>query len=89
MLLCKVVLSAGWEKLTVCQAPRIILVQGDIACRVIIQEEMTMHIFRALIVVLFLVVSLNACVNAPGKERARVHCPECGAEFDAFYQKRF
>jgi hypothetical protein len=50
---------------------------------------MTMNIFRAFVVVLFLIVLLTACVAAPGKERARVHCPECGAEFDAFYQKRF
>ena len=48
-----------------------------------------MNIFRAFVAVLFLVVLLTACVAAPGKERARVHCPECGAEFDAFYQKRF
>lgn len=48
-----------------------------------------MHLFRAFVAVLFLVVFLTACVAAPGEKRARVHCPDCGAEFDAFYQKRF
>ncbi len=53
------------------------------------KEEMAMHILRVFIVVLFLIVYLTACVATPGKKRTRVHCPGCGAEFDAFYQKRF
>ncbi len=48
-----------------------------------------MYIFRIFIMGLCLAVLLTACAVAPGKEEARVFCPACGYEFDAFYQKRF
>ena len=48
-----------------------------------------MCIIRGFLLVLSLVVLLTACVAAPEKEKAKVHCPECGTDFDALYQKRF
>ena len=48
-----------------------------------------MYLFRVFIVGLCLTMLLAACAIAPGKKDARVNCPACGHEFDAFYQKRF
>lgn len=48
-----------------------------------------MRIIRGLVLVLVLVMLFAACVPAPDKERAKVHCPACGTDFDALYQKRF
>ena len=48
-----------------------------------------MTIIRDFLLVLSLVVLLTACVASPDKERAKVHCPACGTDFDALYQKRF
>lgn len=48
-----------------------------------------MRIICGLGVALVLLMLLSACVSAPEKERAKIHCPACGTDFDAFYQKRF
>ncbi len=48
-----------------------------------------MTIIRGLLLIISLVVLLTACVATSDKERAKVHCPACGTDFDAFYQKRF
>lgn len=48
-----------------------------------------MHIIRVLFVGLVLSMLLAACIPASDKERAKVHCPACGTEFDALLQKRF
>jgi hypothetical protein len=48
-----------------------------------------MRIIRGLVLVFLLVMLFAACVSAPDKERAKVHCPACGTDFDALYQKRF
>jgi hypothetical protein len=36
-----------------------------------------------------LMVLITACATSPGKERGPVHCPACGAELDALFEKRF
>lgn len=48
-----------------------------------------MLIVRGLIAGLVLVMLLAACVPASDTGKARVHCPACGTDFDALYQKRF
>lgn len=48
-----------------------------------------MHAIRGLVLCLFLAMFLTACVAASEKGKAKVHCPACGTEFDALYQKRF
>ncbi|MGK2905561.1 MAG: hypothetical protein ACSLFH_04345 [Desulfuromonadales bacterium] len=48
-----------------------------------------MRIIRDFVMVLVLAMLFAACVPAPDKERAKVHCPACGTDFDALYQKRF
>ncbi len=48
-----------------------------------------MNPLRLLIVCFLLVILTAACTTAPGKEKGRVLCPECGYEFDSLYEKRF
>lgn len=48
-----------------------------------------MRIIYGLVLSLFLAISFTACVTTPAKEMGRVHCPACGHELDALYQKRF
>ncbi len=48
-----------------------------------------MHFIRAFVAGIILVMLLMACATTPGKERGRVVCPACGAEFDALFEKRF
>lgn len=89
MLLCKWVLWGHLEKLTVCHAPRIMNALFQPLFVGLCLEETVMSIIRGFAVVLFPAILLTACVTTPGKERAKVHCPACGTDFDAFYQKRF
>lgn len=48
-----------------------------------------MPIIRGFVVGLVMAALLAACVPAPDKGNAKVHCPACGTDFDALYQKRF
>lgn len=48
-----------------------------------------MQVFRLFIVNLALMVLITACATSPGKERGTVHCPACGVELDALFEKRF
>ena len=48
-----------------------------------------MQVFRLFIVSLALVVLTTACTTSPSKARGTVHCPACGTEFDALFEKRF
>jgi len=50
---------------------------------------MDMHAIRGLVLCLFLAMSLSSCVAASEKEKPKVHCPACGTDFDALFQKRF
>ena len=48
-----------------------------------------MHIFRLFIVGLGLIVLVTACATSRDKERGQIHCPACGTELDALFEKRF
>jgi hypothetical protein len=48
-----------------------------------------MRIVYGLIVGLLLSMLLTACSTTPGKEKPKVYCPACGAEFDAIIHQRF
>lgn len=48
-----------------------------------------MHLIHGFVVGLLLAVLMTACATTPGKERPKVYCPACGAEFDALIETRF
>ncbi len=48
-----------------------------------------MRTIGGLVLCLFLAMLFTACVSAPEKDKAKVHCPACGTDFDALYQTRF
>lgn len=48
-----------------------------------------MPIIRVFVVSLLLTVLVTACVTRQDNQRAKVLCPACGTEFDAFFEKRF
>jgi hypothetical protein len=48
-----------------------------------------MQVFRLFILSLALIVLVTACTTSPGKKRGTVHCPACGAELDALFEKHF
>jgi hypothetical protein len=48
-----------------------------------------MSFTRALAAFLLLAALMMACATTPARERGRVVCPACGAEFDAIFEKRF
>ncbi len=77
-----VVLQGVWrEKLTVSLPLRII--------QRLMKEEADMSMIRVYFLLLLLVLLLSACIPRAGKDGARIHCPACGTEFDALYQKRY
>lgn len=41
------------------------------------------------LLILCLLVLASACTTTPRDERPRIHCPACGTEFDAIFQKNF
>ena len=48
-----------------------------------------MRLFRDVFLILLLAVMLTACATTPENNQPKVHCPACGTDFDALYQKRF
>ncbi len=48
-----------------------------------------MGMVRVYVVLLLVALLLSACIPRAGKDGARIHCPACGTEFDALYQKRY
>lgn len=48
-----------------------------------------MRAIRGLVLCLLLAMFLVSCVPASEKDKAKVHCPACGTDFDALYQTRF
>ena len=41
-----------------------------------------------LLLAILLLLALG-CTTAPAKERPKIHCPACGTELDAIFQKNF
>jgi len=48
-----------------------------------------MHTIRCLVLCFFLAMFLTSCVATSEKDKAKVHCPACGTDFDALFQTRF
>ena len=48
-----------------------------------------MHIVRLLMVAVFLLTFAAGCTSTSQNQRGQVHCPACGTELDALFEKRF
>lgn len=48
-----------------------------------------MFLKRMLFAGLLVVLIMTACAQKPNEHRGKIYCPECGAEVDVLFQKRF
>lgn len=48
-----------------------------------------MLMIRMLLTALLVVLLTSACSLTPVEKRGRVHCPACGVEMDALFEKRY